>query len=146
MTCASCSRRTILHGLGVAAVIAALPSCQPESSLTYAKATTVGDTLLLDLTDPANQLLVTAGGAMLVDAASDTIMVIRSSDTAVVALSAICTHAGCSMNFDAASAIIDCPCHGSQFGEDGRVIKGPAARAIALYASTLATTQITITT
>ena len=81
MTCTSCSRRTILHGLGVAAVISVLPSCQPESSLTYAKATTVGDTLLLDLTDPANQLLVTAGGAMLVDAASDTIMVIRSSDT-----------------------------------------------------------------
>jgi len=76
---------------------------------------------------------------------SDTVMVIRSSDTAVIALSAICTHEGCSMDYNASQNRIDCPCHGSQFSTDGKVLTGPASRAVRVYTATLANNMITVT-
>lgn len=104
-----------------------------------------GANLCIDLADPANAALLGVDGALLVDAPTDTIMVIRATETAVTAVSAICTHASCSMNFDAAGQRLDCPCHGSQFGLDGQVLKGPARRAVRVYAAALANNVITIT-
>jgi cytochrome b6-f complex iron-sulfur subunit len=72
-------------------------------------------------------------------------MVIRQSSTDVVAVSAICTHAGCSMNFNASAQLLDCPCHGSQFGEDGHVIRGPAEQPLKVYSASLDTPSNTIT-
>ncbi|MBV8539758.1 MAG: Rieske (2Fe-2S) protein [Pseudonocardiales bacterium] len=44
------------------------------------------------------------------------------------AFSAVCTHAGCTVN-KVASGTIDCPCHGSRFAiADGSVVHGPASR------------------
>jgi glycine/D-amino acid oxidase-like deaminating enzyme len=37
-----------------------------------------------------------------------------------------CTHLGCLLNFNTAEQSWDCPCHGSRFGVDGRVLEGPA--------------------
>jgi rieske iron-sulfur protein len=51
----------------------------------------------------------------------------------VVALSAICTHQGCTVNgWDPANKALLCFCHGSEFvpGEGGRVAKGPARKRI----------------
>ncbi|MFF3501240.1 FAD-dependent oxidoreductase [Streptomyces sp. NPDC003247] len=42
------------------------------------------------------------------------------------ALSARCTHLGCLVAFNRAERAWECPCHGSRFGVDGRVIQGPA--------------------
>ena len=42
-------------------------------------------------------------------------------------LSAICTHAGCTVA-EVLGASINCPCHGSSFNLDGTVAKGPAKR------------------
>jgi Rieske Fe-S protein len=41
--------------------------------------------------------------------------------------SAICTHAGCTLN-KVADGTIDCPCHGSKFHLDGSVAAGPATK------------------
>ncbi len=41
-------------------------------------------------------------------------------------VSAVCTHLGCNVNHEEGKGFA-CPCHGSVFGEDGRVVKGPAA-------------------
>jgi len=38
-----------------------------------------------------------------------------------------CPHMGCALKYNAQEHSWDCPCHGSRFGEDGRLITGPAA-------------------
>lgn len=139
------SRRCVLKVIGAATVVAMLPSCaQQGSDLPTASSTSCGGGICIDTSQTANTALATAGGALLVDGLSDTIMVIRASDTSVVAVSAICTHAGCSMNFDSAQAQIVCPCHGSVFNEQGSVVNGPARRPLKVYAATLSGTTITI--
>lgn len=145
--CHGCSRRDVLHGLGAAAVgaLAVAAGCsQNGSSLPTAETSSCSGGECIDLTAAANQRLTAAGGAMLIDTTSDTIMVVRISDTQVAAVSAICTHAGCSMDYVTTTRQLDCPCHASQFSLDGRVLRGPANRPLRVYGATLAGNVITI--
>jgi Rieske Fe-S protein len=143
----ACSRRTLLQGLGAAAAAAAiLPGCGTSgSNLATAKPSSCGGgALCIDLTQTANQALASPGGALLVDGTTDIIMVIRTSATDVIALSSLCTHAGCGLDFNASQQTLDCPCHGSRFGEDGRVLAGPARTPLRVYTASLVNDMITI--
>jgi glycine/D-amino acid oxidase-like deaminating enzyme/nitrite reductase/ring-hydroxylating ferredoxin subunit len=52
-------------------------------------------------------------------------------DGTLHAVSLRCTHLGCLLRFNAAERSWDCPCHGSRFGVDGRVLEGPAVHPLA---------------
>lgn len=49
------------------------------------------------------------------------------------AFSAICTHLGCIVKWDAASKKILCPCHAGVFDADGKVLAGPPPRPLPEY-------------
>jgi len=48
------------------------------------------------------------------------------------ALSAVCTHLGCLVDYEAGSNTLLCPCHGALFSLNGNVIKGPASSPLSL--------------
>ena len=56
----------------------------------------------------------------------------RHPDGRIEERSAVCTHVGCIVQWNGTEKCWDCPCHGSQFAVDGRVLNGPAVRSLAL--------------
>jgi glycine/D-amino acid oxidase-like deaminating enzyme/nitrite reductase/ring-hydroxylating ferredoxin subunit len=50
----------------------------------------------------------------------------RDHDGTLHAVSPVCTHLGCRVNWNRAERSWDCPCHGSRFSPDGDVLQGPA--------------------
>jgi thiosulfate dehydrogenase (quinone) large subunit len=57
-------------------------------------------------------------------------IVVRHADGSLAAFSAVCTHAGCQVEY--ASGMLVCPCHGSEFdAATGAVIQGPAVTPLA---------------
>lgn len=51
----------------------------------------------------------------------------RDPDGVLHKVSAVCTHLGCVVRWNQAETSWDCPCHGSRFDIEGRVLEGPAA-------------------
>lgn len=56
------------------------------------------------------------------------VAVYRERSGAVHRFSAVCTHLGCIVTWNASADTWDCPCHGSRFDKLGKVISGPANR------------------
>jgi Rieske Fe-S protein len=48
----------------------------------------------------------------------------------VCALSTVCPHAGCAVDWEPSENRFRCPCHGSVFSPDGQAISGPTPRAM----------------
>jgi glycine/D-amino acid oxidase-like deaminating enzyme/nitrite reductase/ring-hydroxylating ferredoxin subunit len=69
---------------------------------------------------------VRRGEGRILDLNGTRVAAFRASDGAALVRSAICTHMGCEVGWNAAEKTWDCPCHGSRFKTDGSVISGPA--------------------
>ena len=54
----------------------------------------------------------------------------RLEDGGLMAVSMVCSHLGCTVNWDAADKVFKCPCHASSFDRFGNVIKSPATKAL----------------
>ncbi|WP_060879061.1 FAD-dependent oxidoreductase [Streptomyces scabiei] len=52
----------------------------------------------------------------------------RDEDGSLHAVSARCTHMGCLVGFNRAERTWECPCHGSRFDVEGRIVQGPATK------------------
>lgn len=50
----------------------------------------------------------------------------RDRDGTLTKVSAVCTHMGCLVRWNVTERSWDCPCHGSRFSVDGKVMGGPA--------------------
>jgi len=71
------------------------------------------------------------GGGGVIKADGSRIAVWKDDSGIAQAVSAVCTHKGCTVTWNAAERTWDCPCHGSIFAADGQVIHGPAVRPLA---------------
>jgi len=59
-------------------------------------------------------------------------VVLLRDDTGFWAVNAACPHLGCQPAFDENRRIFVCPCHGSRFDPEGRLLAGPAASGLSL--------------
>lgn len=58
------------------------------------------------------------------------VWVIKHADAQATVFSPTCTHLGCQFSWDAATKTFICPCHASIFAMSGKVLGGPAPRAL----------------
>lgn len=66
---------------------------------------------------------------------SDRRLYVFNSADGFFAISSVCTHLGCNVKHIGQG--FECPCHGSRFDDNGRVVRGPAPQALAWYALSL---------
>ncbi|HYJ47122.1 MAG TPA: FAD-dependent oxidoreductase [Pyrinomonadaceae bacterium] len=66
------------------------------------------------------------GEGQVVEVDGEKVALCRLDDGVVHSVSAVCTHMGCIVSWNKAERSWDCPCHGSRFNFDGKVIQGPA--------------------
>jgi glycine/D-amino acid oxidase-like deaminating enzyme/nitrite reductase/ring-hydroxylating ferredoxin subunit len=84
----------------------------------------VGDRLRTLSPPDAESLRPGEGGIVRLD--GHKVAAYRHQDGRLTALSPVCRHVGCLVSFNTAERTWDCPCHGSRYTVDGRVIQGPS--------------------
>ncbi|GAB4316424.1 MAG: cytochrome b6-f complex iron-sulfur subunit [Geminocystis sp.] len=60
------------------------------------------------------------------------LIVTEDKQIASYGLNAVCTHLGCVVPWNASENKFICPCHGSQYNNEGKVVRGPAPLSLAL--------------
>ncbi len=65
------------------------------------------------------------------------VLIVRAREGYFYALSSVCTHLGCLVNWKSEEEVIACPCHGSKFDREGKVLEGPAPRPLLRFSMTL---------
>ncbi|MEU0004472.1 FAD-dependent oxidoreductase [Streptomyces sp. NPDC006314] len=80
------------------------------------------------LKPPASVDDLAPGDGAVVRAGGERLAAHRDDAGALHAVSARCTHLGCLVSFNRAERAWECPCHGSRFDVDGKVLQGPAVK------------------
>lgn len=119
-TCAVC---------GVGATIAFLEGCAKQQGFTP---------FTVDLTLASNASLAHTGGSVI----NGNTIVIKTS-TGYEALSLICTHAGCTVNYTGSGFY--CPCHGGRYNNTGAVTGGPPPAPLTKYTVSKTGNILTVT-
>lgn len=130
------NRREVVHkfllgGTVLVLVPSVLESCSKDTTMnpgTNPGNPPAGTSIDLDLSLAENSALKSTGNSKIVQ----NILIINTG-TKIVALSAICTHQGCTVGYQSAADDIECPCHGSVFSTTGSVLNGPAASPLRSY-------------
>ncbi|MBI4542299.1 MAG: ubiquinol-cytochrome c reductase iron-sulfur subunit [Gemmatimonadetes bacterium] len=120
-------------GLATGAIAsAALPAC---ATLVVTPVAPVGGVVRLAIRNFAQ--LGQPGGYLKIqpigEAAPLFVLALGGGEFAV--LSPICTHLACTVNVEGAQLV--CPCHGSMFDRQGRVLRGPAERPLRRFPAAL---------
>jgi len=108
---------------GTASIIGFMDSCQKDSLSAFT----------VDLTQPANAALLTVGRYIVTQ---NNIFIMKTS-SGYNALSLVCTHAGCTVNYNNSLHEFICPCHGGTYNINGAVLSGPPPSPLAQYTVTV---------
>ena len=60
-------------------------------------------------------------------------IIINRPGKGYIALSRVCTHLGCLVDYDKRKSRLICPCHAGMFSLDGNVISGPPPKPLAKF-------------
>jgi Rieske Fe-S protein len=71
---------------------------------------------------------IARGEGAIVQLDSSKAAVYRDEDGRLHAMSPVCTHMKCIVDWNSTEKTWDCPCHGSRYDPYGHVINGPAKR------------------
>lgn len=138
----SISRRTFLHhsitiGGGMAtATLACAAGLKRYSGKINDGSLIVDTTPFPELEKPGGAVLVSTGPN------GDALLLVRSGPGAFHALSPVCTHLGCEVRPTRFG--FRCPCHGSSFDFDGKVVSGPANEPLSAYPVRVEGTRVEI--
>jgi glycine/D-amino acid oxidase-like deaminating enzyme/nitrite reductase/ring-hydroxylating ferredoxin subunit len=97
---------------------ARFPQENPKSGGEYAHWLTPGEVSTVKEIKPGMGAVIHRG--------SSKIAVSRDDTGRLHKCSAVCSHLGCIVSWNAVERTWDCPCHGSCFTTDGKLLKGPA--------------------
>ena len=133
-------QRRDFNRLGLGLLAAGLPmaiaACQSNSARSDGEFVAIGTVADLD-----------AEGALTnSNLQGNNLAVIRdpSNPAELIAVSAGCTHSGCTVPWDAAQGLFACPCHGGRFNPDGTVNAGPPPRPLTTYAAKIEGDQVLV--
>jgi Rieske Fe-S protein len=143
---AFCTRAVALAMAGPLATL--LQGCSSPTSPSNASALpvvtgtrgTTGITVTIDAGSP----LSTVGSGALVQTPSGDFLVAHTAQNTFTALSPTCTHQVCTITGISGSDFV-CPCHGSTFDPNGRVVAGPAPAPLHQYPTQFTGGVLTIT-
>jgi Rieske Fe-S protein len=140
------NRRNILKIMFVGAISFVVAACTRNTSTTsettqnenastpetnQTETTTESNTTTTNFITTINDLAV-GQSLEFTSVAGTSAILFRSSENKVYALSRICTHEGCSVDFDMNQNRLICPCHGANYeASDGSVISGPTTKSLA---------------
>jgi cytochrome b6-f complex iron-sulfur subunit len=72
--------------------------------------------------------LKTTGGSVLLKVEGLPVLFVRESEETIRGVDPTCTHKKCTVEYNKSRNRFICPCHGSQYDLEGRVLKGPAEK------------------
>ena len=88
---------------------------------------------------------IPTGEARIVRFNKKAIILIKTEEYQIRALSAVCTHLGCIVDYRPSEKLFKCNCHGSVFDLTGKNIAGPAPRPLQPYRTELKDDNIIVT-
>lgn len=88
--------------------------------------------------------LATIGSAVLVESIAGVFLLSRTAEGSFTAVDAVCSHQSCTVT-GVDGSIYVCPCHGSRYDRNGRVVKGPATASLRQFPTSFASGVVTIT-
>lgn len=125
------TRRTLLAGALAFAGVALLGGSALFRRTRRSASPAAADAPAQPATLTAAAAVPVGGGRQVTDSATgDPAWVLQLQAGHFTAYDAICPHQGCTVNFVSASDGFACPCHGSRFDTQGRVLNGPAPRGL----------------
>lgn len=124
----TCDRRRFVQAGSVAVAALLFPSC---ASLVTRRVPLENGVVRLSLRQHPELAEPRGSVRLLPDGWEDPVYLLVLDGGGFAAVSSICTHRGCTV--DLGGPGLSCPCHGSEYDREGRVMKGPASRALARY-------------
>jgi menaquinol-cytochrome c reductase iron-sulfur subunit len=73
-----------------------------------------------------------------------TAWVVKESNGKIAAFGPQCTHLACAYHWEMEAGKFMCPCHGSEFSIEGKVLAGPAARPLDRYVTKIENNRLQI--